>query len=169
MAIRYKMETMTTIPLEPIFENEKFNGLFPGAQYYVIKAIWLLLQKRKLDKLPTQLRPFFLCSISLWNKNRSVFIEIINEVAPEIIKIKHMKYNQSYKARMNSLENRANLKKQLKSGKLAEPIPENQAPLMPQFSALAATLHRERQLVQLPKPQHRQNERKPGLTEKPKV
>lgn len=160
---------MTTIPLEPIFENEKFNSLHPSAQYYVIKAIWTLLQKRKLDKLPTQLRPFFLCHCGLWNKNKQLFVDIVSEVAPKIIQIKNMKRNQSLKARAVMLENRAKVKHAVLSGKLAEIIPENQAPIMPQFSAFAATLHRERQLVQLPKPLHRQNERKPGLIDKPKV
>lgn len=160
---------MTTIPLEPIFENEKFNGLFPGAQYYVIRAVYSLLQKRKYNPLPDNLRTHFLCSVSLWNKNKQVFREILEEVIPKIIKIKHLKLTQNVKGRTKSLENRAKLKKEFQSGKLAEPILENPVPLMPQFSALAATLHRERQLVQLPKPQHRQNERLPGLTEKPKT
>lgn len=80
---------MKTIPLKPIFDNDRFNELTPAAKYYLIECLYLLATKGKLSiPLPTYLRQYVYCSNPHLFRFKDVYKKILGEVIPEIQKIK---------------------------------------------------------------------------------
>lgn len=80
---------MKTIPLQPVFDNDKFVELTPTAKYYLLECIYTLAKQHKLKlPLPKYLRQYVCCSNPHLFRFKDIYRGILEEVIPEIIKIK---------------------------------------------------------------------------------
>lgn len=162
---------METIPLRPLFENEQFKTLNPDLKFFVLNALYKLCISREYrDPLPKHLMYLLQCSQTCYLKNKTVFRDILESVLPEISKIKNDKNYQILKASRANSDNALKRKKKLNSGTIVEEFLDNPAPLLPQHSAFAAQLRKER----IPNEHVFKNpikpvtNSKPMLTEKPR-
>ena len=90
---------MQTIPLKPVFENGQFITATPQAKLAILTGIYYLSIKNLLkEQLPQDLRPYIGVTRNVWDRNKGVIREVINEVVPKICKIKNIKSNQTASA-----------------------------------------------------------------------
>ena len=169
---------MQTIPLEPVFENEKFIQSNNTVQMIIIRAIYWICRKRLLtENWKIHVRTLSEVNFVTYAKYKVLIFEVLEEVLPIIAKEKRIRMIgvlPSLKVRKEkavvSRENRHR-------GNLEEKQEENPAPLMPQFSADAENLRRERivneqqfrQTLAPPVRRSQPGEKPPSLTEKPKA
>lgn len=90
---------MKTIPLDPIFENEKFNQLKPGMKFYLINIVYKLCRNDKQSQpLPKSINVMLECSTASYDRHKHTFYDILNEVLPKIDEIKRLYGNRAAKA-----------------------------------------------------------------------
>lgn len=104
---------MYTIPLRPLFENEKFKGCTTTVRFAIVNAIYKLGEHRKLDKLPPNLQHYFEMPQTSYFANKRVLYEVLLEVAGEIIEAKKKHFNHTINCRRSSLKARTKHKKEL--------------------------------------------------------
>lgn len=81
---------ITTLPLEPLFDNPQFQDLSPASKFYLIQAIYMLSQKGRLRDRPVHLRQYFLCCTPLYYRMKGMYECILDDVIPKMIKIKNL-------------------------------------------------------------------------------
>jgi hypothetical protein len=136
---------MKTIPLEPVFKNPKFKELNPDIKFFVLNVVYKLCTEGKEgEPIPNSLRGYLECSETCYRNNKQVFRSVLESVMPQIAKLKKRFRNQTSYATEIYCDNASKRRFERLQGKLVEDIPENQAPLLPQHSAFATQLKKER-------------------------
>lgn len=138
---------MKTIPLDPIYKDERFLELPASLRFFVINAVYRVCRSGKLGaSLPDNMRKLFECPETTYRNHNVVMRSILETVLPEIEKIKNSKSHQVRKAHAALKEKAINQRVKQFAGTLAESITHNPAPLMTQHSAEAEQLRRQRNL-----------------------
>ncbi len=96
---------MKTIPLEPVFNNVKFQALKPAMQFYLLNALYKLCKEDKVsDPLPRSLNYLLECSTASYLRNKDAFYAILSEVLPQIAEIKLFYYKKVSKAHLANVK-----------------------------------------------------------------
>lgn len=164
---------MRTVPLIPIFENQKFKEATDLIQLAILRSVYSLCRLGCLrEDYPKDLRRFTGLIDKTWYRNKDEILIILHEIIPEIAKVKGMKMKQTEKAHtQRSLKAKKQRELQL-SGTMTDEVEANPAPLKPQLSSQSENIRRqsiinEQQFIR--KPAKPSGNVKPMLTEKPTV
>ncbi len=107
---------MKTIPLEPVFENEKFKRLNPTIQFYVVQAVYrLCTEDKEGEPIPHNLRHHLRCCESTYFRNKHIFREVLCEIMPEISRIRLLNYKRVSYAHLGNV--RKAIRKREQQGK----------------------------------------------------
>ena len=133
-----------TIPLFIIFDNDKFINAPNIAQLAVLKIIHFASCNHELEK-PLDKRTIIYSGLdnNTYYRHRKIIGEIVQELAPLIIKYKKIKRAATLPAIAARIEKTAKRHKELSTSLIHDIPADNPAPLMPQHSAVSATLKRQ--------------------------
>ena len=158
---------MYTIPLDPVFDNQKFIDAPHSVQLAVLKTTYYLCRKNLIQTdYVNRVYPLTGLYNQQFAKYKVLIFSILQEVIPEIIRVKRISGDRADKAGKAVSAKAMKKHSEKYNGTLAEPIPENQAPIMPQHSALSVTLNRQRVIPTLPPASKKPAVKPPSLTEK---